>query len=174
MSGTHEHERAQARMAASRGEGAQRQGGPSLTAVLRADTTVLAFDFGTKKIGVAVGDTRARIAHPLATITEHADAARLKAIEALIAEWKPQLLIVGQPLHADGSEHAMTARAERFARQLEGSFGLPVVSIDERYTTQVAHADLTAAGVRGVRRAAARDRVAAQLILQSWLDEGGS
>jgi len=138
----------------------------------RADGAVLAFDFGTKRIGVAVGDTRLRIAHPLTTIAGEASAARFSAIAALVAEWKPERLIVGRPLHADGSIHALTARAERFARQLEGRFGLPVARVDERYTTLAALSDLAEAGVHGARRAAARDQVAAQLILQSWLDAG--
>jgi len=135
-----------------------------------ADPTVLAFDFGTQRIGVAVGDTAVRIAHPLTTIDGVANAPRFAAIEALIAEWRPKLLIVGRPLHADGQPHPMTARAERFSRQLEGRFGLPVVRVDERFTTLAAQTDLVAAGVRSEKRAAARDRAAAQLILQSWLD----
>jgi putative Holliday junction resolvase len=81
------------------------------------------------------------------------------------------MLIVGRPLHADGSEHEMTARAERFARQLSGRFGLNVSCVDERYTSVAADAELAGAGVRGKDRKAHRDAVAAQLILQSWFDE---
>ena len=81
------------------------------------------------------------------------------------------MLIVGRPLHADGSEHEMTARAERFARRLSGRFGLEVTCVDERFTTLAADAELAGAGVRGRERKAARDAVAAQLILQSWFDE---
>ncbi len=133
--------------------------------------TVLAFDFGTRKIGVAVGNTVVGMAHPLTTIVGEARAARLEAIQALIAEWKPETLVVGRPLHADGSEHEMTARAERFARALESNFGLPVARVDERFSTRAADADLREAGVRGASRKAARDAVAAQVILQAWLDE---
>lgn len=138
----------------------------------RADEeTVLAFDFGTQRIGVAVGNSLVRVAHPLTTIAGEANAARFDRIAALVDEWRPAVLVVGRPVHADGREHEMTARAERFARQLEGRFGLGVARVDERFTTVGADAELVAAGVRGSGRKAARDQVAAQLILQSWFDE---
>lgn len=138
----------------------------------RADEeTVLAFDFGTRRIGVAVGNSLVRVAHPLTTIAGEANAARFDRIAALVDEWRPAVLVVGRPVHADGREHEMTARAERFARQLEGRFGLGVARVDERFTTVGADAELVAAGVRGSGRKAARDQVAAQLILQSWFDE---
>jgi len=135
------------------------------------DDTVLALDFGTRRIGVAIGNTLIRVARPLTTIAGEANAARLAAISALIDEWKPDLLVVGRPVHADGTEHEMTARAERFARQLQARFGLPVARVDERYSSVGADAALLAAGVRGAARKAARDRTAAQLILQSWFDD---
>jgi putative holliday junction resolvase len=138
----------------------------------RADaTTVLAFDFGARRIGVAVGNTVVRIAHPLATIAADANVERFAAIQSLVAQWQPGLLVVGCPVHADGTEHEMTARAERFARQLEGRFRLPVVRADERYTTRVADSELSEAGVRGMARRAARDAAAARLILQGWFDD---
>jgi putative Holliday junction resolvase len=135
------------------------------------EATVLAFDFGTRRIGVAVGNALTRVAHPLTTIDGEASAARFAAIASLIDEWRPDRLVVGRPLHADGSEHEMTARAERFARQLSGRFGLEVSCVDERFTTLAADTELAGAGVRGRRRKAVRDAVAAQLILQSWFDE---
>jgi len=135
------------------------------------EATVLAFDFGTRRIGVAVGNTFTCVAQPLTTIDGEASAARFKAIASLIDEWRPDMLIVGRPLHADGSGHEMTARAERFARQLAGRFGLAVTRVDERFTTLAADSELADAGVRGRRRKASRDAVAAQLILQSWFDE---
>ena len=131
---------------------------------------MLAFDFGTRRIGVAMGNTLLRIARPLTTIADEANATRFAAVAALIAEWQPALLVVGRPVHADGSEHAMTARAERFARQLEGRFGMRVARVDERYTSVGADSALAASGVRAGDRKAARDEVAAQLILQSWFD----
>jgi putative Holliday junction resolvase len=136
-----------------------------------SDATVLAFDFGTRKIGVAIGNAVTRVARPLTTISGEANAARLDAIAALIAEWQPDLLVVGRPLHADGSEHEMTARADRFARQLAARFGLTVNRVDERFTTVAADAELAGAGVHGKERKAARDAVAAQVMLQSWFDE---
>lgn len=135
------------------------------------ETTVLAFDFGTRRIGVAVGDTVLRVARPLTTIAAEANVQRFRALAALIDEWKPELLVVGRPMHADGTPHEMTARAERFARQLEGRFGLEVARVDERYTTQHAESLLVQAGVRAGERKAARDEVAAQLILQAWFDD---
>lgn len=132
---------------------------------------MLAFDFGTRRIGVAVGNTVVRIAHPLTTIAAEALAERFAAIATLIGEWQPGLIVVGRPVHADGTEHETTARAERFARQLEGRFRLPVVRADERYTTRAADAALSEAGLRGTARRAARDAAAAQLILQAWFDD---
>jgi putative Holliday junction resolvase len=135
-----------------------------------SDATVLAFDFGTRRIGVAVGNTVVRVAHPLATIEGERSETRFAVIAALVDEWQPEQLVVGVPVHADGTEHEMTLRARRFARQLEGRFRLPVAQVDERYTTEAAQAQLAAsrAGRRGRER---RDQVAAQLILQGWFDE---
>ena len=135
--------------------------------------TVLAFDFGTRRIGVAVGNTVVRIAHPLTTIVGEANALRFGAIDALVAQWEPGMLVVGQPLDEDGAAQDMTARAERFARQLEGRYGLPVTRADERFTSRAAATALGEAGVWGRARAAIKDEVAAQLILQSWFDEQG-
>ena len=139
------------------------------------DATVLAFDFGTRRIGVAVGNTLLRTAQPLVTIDDERTDERFAAIAALIAEWQPGMLVVGLPTHADGTEHDMTQRAHRFARQLEGRFGLPVARVDERWTTQDAKGALAAAGGRRAGREgrAVRDQVAAQLILQGWFDDRG-
>ena len=135
------------------------------------DATVLAFDFGTRRIGVAVGNTLTRTAHPLATIDDERTEQRFAQIGALVAEWRPGTLVVGLPTHADASEHEMTARARRFARQLEGRFHLPVALVDERWTTQDAQAVLDSTGVAGRKGRAKRDQLAAQLILQAWFDE---
>ncbi len=133
---------------------------------------MLAFDFGTRRIGVAVGNTLTRVAHPLATIDEEAAVPRFAAIAALVGEWQPGILVVGVPVHADGTPHAMTARARRFARQLSGRHRLPVVEADERHTTQDAQATLDLSGRGGRRGRAARDAIAAQAILQGWFDAG--
>jgi putative Holliday junction resolvase len=136
----------------------------------RADT-VLAFDFGTRRIGVAVGHLATGLAHPLATIARERERDRFDAIAALVAEWKPARLVVGLPVHADGTPHAMTARAQRFGRQLAGRTGLPVEFADERHTTVAAGATLAEAGRTGREARDVRDQVAAQLILQGWLDD---
>jgi putative Holliday junction resolvase len=134
------------------------------------DATILAFDFGARRIGVAIGTTRLRTARPLTTIECERNDRRFAAIADLIAQWQPQALVVGLPLHADGTAHDMTARARRFARQLAGRFGLPVHEIDERYTSELARAELRAAGRGGQAQRAEVDAVAARIILQAWLD----
>ena len=135
-----------------------------------ANATVLAFDFGTQRIGVAVGNTLIRVAQPLVTIAGAADATMMAAIAALVHEWQPGTLVVGVPLHADGTPHAMTARVDRFAREIESRFGLPVARVDERWTTQVAQDQLNQAR-RGTEGRMHRDEIAAQLILQAYFDE---
>jgi putative Holliday junction resolvase len=135
------------------------------------DATVLAFDFGTRRIGVAIGNTRTRMAHPLRTIDAANADARSESIAALRDEWRPEQLVVGLPVHADGKEHAMTARARAFARDLERRFALPVALVDERYSSEIARQALAASG-RGSRGdRGLRDQVAAQIILQAWFDE---
>lgn len=118
----------------------------------------LAFDFGTKRVGVASGNTLTRTATPLKTIAAEGDA-RFAALGALIAEWQPEALVVGVPYHPDGAPHDNTARAQRFARQLHGRFRLPVHEVDERYTTTEAHA----AGASDV------DAASAAIILEQFL-----
>ena len=100
----------------------------------------LAFDFGTKRVGVATGNTLLGQARALTTIAAEGDA-RFERIGKLVAEWQPQALVVGVPYHPDGAAHDNTRRAQRFARQLHGRFRLPVHEVDERYTTTGALAD---------------------------------
>lgn len=132
--------------------------------------TVLGFDFGIKRIGVAVGELELGLAHPLTTVVGESNDQRFGAIEALLKEWLPALAVVGLPAHADGEEHEMSARCRRFAHQLEGRFGLKVVLVDERHSSTAASEDLNEAGVRGRKQKAVLDQVAAQRILQSYLD----
>jgi putative Holliday junction resolvase len=94
----------------------------------------LAFDYGTRRVGVAVGNTWLRRAQPLKTVAAEGET-RFAAIDALIREWQPTALVVGVPFHPDGAAHDNTLRARRFARQLHGRFHLPVSEVDERYTT---------------------------------------
>jgi putative holliday junction resolvase len=107
----------------------------------RSDThqSYLAFDFGARRVGVAMGNSLLRHAQPLATVSAQGDA-RFDAVAALITEWKPDALVVGIPTHPDGAAHDNTRRAQRFARQLHGRFRLPVHEVDERYTTTEARA----------------------------------
>jgi len=133
--------------------------------------TVLAFDFGARRIGVAVGETTVGVAHPLATVAHGRGAKHVENIGALIAEWRPALLLVGLPTHADGTPHAMTAQARRFAAQLRARFALPVAFADERFTTQEAFSMLRDAGASAEARRGARDSMAARILLQAYLDE---
>ena len=100
----------------------------------------LAFDFGIRRVGVAVGNTLLRRAQPLKTVAAQGEA-RFAAIEALVHEWHPSALVVGVPFHPDGAEHENTRLARRFGRQLHGRFRLPVNEVDERYSTTEARAD---------------------------------
>lgn len=129
---------------------------------------MLAFDFGLKRVGVAVGEWETRTAHPLETINEEANAARFARIGALIAEWRPVELVVGLPLSLNGEPHELTRRCQRFANQLAGRFGLPVALMDERLTSVEAEARLAEAGVRGRHVRAAIDSLAAQQILDDY------
>lgn len=133
--------------------------------------TVLAFDFGAKRVGVAVGELSLGTSHPLTTITEESNAARLEHVARLVAEWAPVLLVVGLPSHMDGTEHELSARCRRFAKQLEARFGLGVRLIDERLTSRAAELSLDDAGVRRSRQKAMLDQVAAQHILATFFSE---
>jgi putative Holliday junction resolvase len=129
--------------------------------------TLLAFDFGLKRTGVAVGNTVSGGARPLTTIVEEQNDKRFAAIEALIAEWRPERLLVGLPLALDGAETEISKRARRFGNQLHGRFGLPVEFADERFSSVLAEAALKP-GRAGKEQI---DAAAAAVILQAWLDE---
>ncbi len=121
--------------------------------------TVLAFDFGLKRIGVAVGEPELRTAHPLPAVSDFSQ------IQTLVEQWKPTGLVVGLPTSAKGEPHKMTRQAEDFARRLEKRFKLPVARVDERFTSVEAEHRL-----RGLKKKAV-DSVAAQLILEQYFDE---
>ncbi|HEX5611365.1 MAG TPA: Holliday junction resolvase RuvX [Burkholderiales bacterium] len=131
-----------------------------------ARRTILAFDFGIQRIGVAVGEPETGTSHPLPGI-EIAGAGRFAAIGRLVEEWRPAQLVVGLPLAANGHAHDLTRRAERFARQLHGRFRLPVELVDERYSSLEAEHRLRG---RRLGRLAA-DSLAAQLILEQYLHD---
>ena len=137
--------------------------------------TVLAFDFGLQRIGVAVGEPEVGTAHPLPVLAALTQPGRMTAIERLVTEWKPSLLVVGRPLGEDGAPREMTRRAERFARQLTGRFRLPVKLVDERYSSVEAESRVRAAyGARKavkLARGKALDSQAAQLVLEQYFDD---
>lgn len=126
--------------------------------------TVLGFDFGLKRIGVAVGNSLLGRAQPLAIVSGPDNAAKFAAIEKLIAQWQPGRCIVGVPLHPDGAPNEMTARCKRFAHQLHGRFGVETVLIDERYSS----------AVLSQKRGEHIDDQAASVILQQYFDETAS
>jgi putative holliday junction resolvase len=105
------------------------------------ELTVMAFDFGTRRIGVAIGNTLTKAGQPLKIIAEPSEDVRFRAIQTLIKEWQPNQLVVGLPCHPDGTEHGMSAKARRFGNQLHGRFQLPVDWVDERYTSAVLESD---------------------------------
>jgi putative Holliday junction resolvase len=132
--------------------------------------TIMAFDFGARRIGVAVGETSTGQAHPLTVIPASDKAARYAAISALIAEWRPALLVVGLPLGPRGEEHETVRRCRRFADGLRGRFGLQVEFVDEAYSSASADSALRESGLDWQRRRDHVDATAAQLILQDYLD----
>ena len=122
---------------------------------------VFGFDFGVKRIGIAMGNTLTGQAQPLSVIKAIDNATRFNVIGELIAQWKPARLVVGEPRHPDGAEHEMTLRARRFANQLHGRFNLPVELVDERYSSVVIQS----------RRGQVIDDKAAAIILQQYFDD---
>jgi putative holliday junction resolvase len=122
---------------------------------------MLGFDFGLKRIGVAVGNSLLQRAQPLTIIDAATNDAKFTAIASLLEQWQPARCIVGLPLHPDGVAHAMTDRCRRFANQLHGRFGLPVVLVDERYSS----------AVLAQRRGERIDAEAAAVILQQYFDD---
>ncbi len=121
---------------------------------------VLGFDFGIKRIGVAMGNTLTGQAQPLRVVSAIDNATRFKIIGELIEQWQPARLIVGEPRHPDGAEHDMTMRSRRFANQLHGRFNLPVELVDERFSSAVIAS----------KRGEVIDDKAAAIILQLYFD----
>jgi putative Holliday junction resolvase len=133
-------------------------------------STVLCFDFGEQRIGVAVGEHVLATANPLLTIDNESNEIRFEAINKLVNEWQPKLLIVGLPLSLDGAETSVTQLCKKFARRLNGRFNLPVMLIDERYSSVEASDLLSQSGIKGRAQKEMLDQVAAQTILQSYFD----
>ena len=132
--------------------------------------TLIGFDFGERRIGVAVGETSTRIASPLRTIDAVANEPRFRAIQEIVEEWRPAAFVVGRPRHADDSPHAVALLAEKFARRLAARYDLPVVFVDETLSSAAAESSLRETRTRAAR-ATDIDAMAATLILQSFLDD---
>jgi putative Holliday junction resolvase len=130
-------------------------------ATSHTEGSILAFDFGLKRIGVAVGNTMIRQAQPLSIISAVSNEAKFEVIAQLIKDWQPALCVVGLPMHPDGAAHEMTTRCQRFANQLHGRYGVKVALVDERYSSAVLHAK------QGERI----DDQAAAVILQQYFDQ---
>lgn len=133
--------------------------------------TLLGFDFGTKRIGIAIAQEITGTANPLTTITAVKHKPDWDSISKIIKEWQPDLLIVGLPLHMDGTEQAMTQAARRFSNQLNGRYQIPVALMDERLSSNEAESILNEqSGSRPLFQDKAQiDMISAQLILQSWM-----
>ena len=132
--------------------------------------TLIGFDFGERRIGVAVGETGTRIANPIGAIEASANDARFREIAKLVDEWHPAGFVVGRPRHADDSEHAVAKLAEKFARRLRARYNVPVVMVDETLTSAAAEASLRETRTRASRKGDV-DALAAAIILQSYLDD---
>jgi putative Holliday junction resolvase len=130
-----------------------------------ADETLLGFDFGVRRIGVSLGNTLTGTARALEILDSVPVDRRFERIGALIREWRPDRLVVGRPLDEDGATTETTRRAERFANQLRGRFGLPVEAVDERFSSREAQAIIASAGGRRDDE----DGVAAAVILEQYL-----
>lgn len=131
--------------------------------------TVLGFDFGIKKIGVAVGQTITHSANPLTTLFAKNGEPPWDEIREIIQQWKPMALIVGRPLNMDGSTQPLTELAQHFANELKSRYGLPVHEIDERLSTVEARANVFEEGGYRALKKGPVDSVAAKIILEDWL-----
>lgn len=133
--------------------------------------TVMAFDFGLSQIGIAVGNTVLGTTQALGILKANDGSPDWSAVSSIILEWQPQLLVVGSPINMDGTESALSARADKFARRLHGRFGMEVTLMDERLSSFEAKQVAREAGHKGDYKARPIDGVAAELILKSWLSE---
>lgn len=133
---------------------------------------ILAFDFGTRRIGVAVGNELLGRARELASLPARDGIPDWTQVARLVEEWQPALFVVGLPLHADGSESAMSRRARKFGKRLFGRYGIPCEWVDEHGSTREAKAIAREAGHRGNYRDEGVDGISAVLILESWFARG--
>ncbi|MCH9842107.1 MAG: Holliday junction resolvase RuvX [Betaproteobacteria bacterium] len=137
---------------------------------IQPNTNVIAFDFGEKKIGVAIGNSITKTAHPLETIRKVKKSERIEIIENLLNEWEPGIVVVGLPLNEDGTESRLTLLAQNFAKKIKNRFKVPIVMVDERYTSVEAKILLNG-NVKSIKKGnQVIDQVAAQIILGSYFD----
>jgi len=147
---------------------------PVLTGKPLRRGAVMAFDFGERRIGIAVGDRELGIAHPIETLHyRHAEDV-LAPIDSLVREWQPVLFVVGLPVSSDATEHKLAPVVRRFADSLTRRFGVAARLVDERYTSAEASGMLRDAGIRGRRQKAYLDQVAAQTILEDFFSHDDS
>lgn len=142
---------------------------------MSAPRLLLGFDYGSKQIGVAVGQAITGQARELCTLKAQNGVPDWARVEALLKEWQPDALVVGLPLNMDGTRSEMSERAEKFARKLHGRFNLPVHTHDERLTTFEAKGERMArGGQKGSYRDNPVDAIAARLLLEGWLEANPS
>jgi putative Holliday junction resolvase len=133
--------------------------------------TIMAFDYGLRQIGVAVGNVTTSTAQALTTLQAKDGVPRWEEVQSLLEEWLPQRLVVGLPLNMDGTGSELSRRSEKFGRRLQGRFSLPVEFMDERLSSFDAKAQLRASGHKGDYKNSPADALAAELILRTWLAE---
>lgn len=133
--------------------------------------TILAFDFGLRQIGVAVGNTTLQSTQALTVVSARNGKPDWQAIEKILRDWQPDLLVVGDPLNMDGSTGEMSERAQKFARRLHGRFGTAIEMADERLSSFEAKQSMREQGHRGDYKDKPIDSYAAELILQTWFRE---
>jgi putative Holliday junction resolvase len=131
----------------------------------------MAFDFGTRRIGVAVANTGIGVAHGIATVQAESRAEQFAAIEPLVKEWQPMQFVIGEPRHENGEPHEVAHLAKKFGNRMHERFGIPVAYIEETLSSSEASARLAERGIHGRDQKQHLDAMAAQVILQSWLDE---
>ena len=131
---------------------------------------VLSLDFGETKIGFAIGNNITRTSHPLKAIISSKKTERFKAIEELITEWSPGLIVIGLPLNENGSESRLTLLVKKFSQKIINKFSIPTVLVDERYTSVEAESLLVASNGKYKKKDGAIDQVAAQIILESYFE----
>lgn len=138
--------------------------------------TLLAFDFGLARTGIAIGNTLTRVATPLCVLHSRDEKPDWQSITKVITEWQPKRLIVGMPTYLDGSKSEMTLKTERFCRQLAGRYTLPVETINEQLSSLEAEQRLKQSRQRGRKKKINKgeiDQLAAAIILESWMQQNG-